>query len=221
MHKRIFACVLGAATLLSLGACSNQNSESSVSGAAVTMGSVPAPPPVRTEAAAEAEITGTQAQTASAGILVQNSGADTTAAVQNGEMPTFYATGTAKVSDGTMDVTVNLEHNSGFQLVTVRMYYDAALTPVDADGRCTYEDGTLGSKGMSTCPYNAGDHLVGYVLICQTQVKEDGDLFTVKFHLPDDAKAGDSYDFTFDVVDYNNGQDEIPAAGRKSTVTAE
>lgn len=218
--KRSLAAAMCAVCVLSFCACgkSGEDAESSFSGAAVTVGSNPPQPPVRSETTQAAEPDMTQAapeQSAADGTGEQTAAAQ----MQRADMPTFTITGSAKAGDSTMDVTVNLEHNTGFQMVTVRLTYDAALTPVDDDGRTSYEDGKLARGGMSTCPYNPEQCVVGYVMISQETVSADGDLFTCSFHLPADAKTGDSYHFSLEIVDYNVGDTMQQAVGLPADIT--
>ena len=103
-------------------------------------------------------------------------------------------------NEGVLPVTVSMPENPGIDLIAVRLYYDEPLDPVGTDTECTYSDGAVTEGFLSTCALNRNDRIIGYVAYSTATTGASGDLFHVQLKLPADVKSGDSYTFRMEVV---------------------
>ena len=110
----------------------------------------------------------------------------------------------AAAGDATVTVTVQLAKNAGFDVLGMRLYYDAALTPVigDAQNGVEYEDGTVTEGTVSVTSRNEEERIIGYASMGVQTVTGNGSVFSCQFTLPSDAKTGDSYTLQCETADY-------------------
>lgn len=180
--------------------------------------------------AAGAETTAASAENAAPKTTEQTDAArtelreSTTSAAQSAapeDQPLFTVTGEAAAGSDTMTVQVALTRNPGFQLLSLRLYYDEKLTPVSDGKQCEYENGSVTEGALATCPVNPDLHLIGYVVLGQSVMTGDGTLFTCSLRLPEGAKSGDSYDFSLELLDFNDGKNSLTGAAEPAQIVVQ
>lgn len=198
-----------------LSACS-KNSESSVSGAVVTMPTgTSTAENVQTEVNSAAESSNAPEQSAAEPAQQESSGAENDPqqpedstdapgevdpALDYGPLVLTLEAPTEIPNEGVLPVTVSMPENPGIDLIAVRLYYDEPLDPVGTDTECTYTDGAVTEGFLSTCALNRSDRIIGYVAYGTASTGASGDVFHVQLKLPADVKSGDSYSFRMEVV---------------------
>ena len=236
--KRYAVCLCLTAMLLTgLSACSSGQSSTAESSAETTQSAAAdtAAAPEGTDStdaaggteAVDAETTAASAANAAPETTEQTDAArtepqeSTTAAAQSAapeDQPLFTVKGEAKADSDTMTIQVELTRNPGFQLLSLRLYYDEKLTPVSDGKQCEYENGSITDGALSTCPVNPDLHLIGYVTVGQNMLTGDGTVFTTSLKLPEGAKSGDSYQFALEVLEFSDGQNDLTAAAEPAEI---
>lgn len=100
----------------------------------------------------------------------------------------------------TVSYTVWIANNSGYAELGLKLYYDAALTAVEE--KTYYADLKTGKAAtglMTSDKLNVEKHLIGFSTLGNTNNETDGELYTVKFVVPDNAAVGTTYPITLAV----------------------
>lgn len=199
---------------------SGESSETEESrGADGTTGAWQSEPPTSdgsTAAGAETQtaaqtVTDAQGQTTASGAAQTTASTTAKSITEIGSASALYGDNiTAKAGAKHVPVTVSIKNNPGISFMGIRLSYDAALTPVFADGLLTeYVDGTVTKGVMSTCAANSKKLLLGYSAAAAANLTEDGSLFTCYFDLPDNAKPGTVYQFRLESKDVSNADGKV------------
>ena len=132
-----------------------------------------------------------------------------TTAATVGKAFTFEAeTVTAAAGAKKIPFTVKLHNNPGITLASLTMSYGALLPNGDAKtNNAQYTEG-IKTGGVTTCMYNNETQLMAFAVMAQSDFSENGDLFTVYFDLPADAKSGAEYPVTLKVSSCTNHADK-------------
>ena len=110
---------------------------------------------------------------------------------------------TAKAGAKEVPVTVKLWNNPTYSGMGVRLYYDGALKPKTGDGdTCEHLPGEAADGMLTTCLVDVNQHLIGFAVMALKRASANGDLFTVYFDVPADAKPGTEYPLTLEIVDF-------------------
>lgn len=108
---------------------------------------------------------------------------------------------TVKASDKHIAYTVKLTGTeaSSFDTLNFSIKYDSRLKPAISEDAPNVPEFDCGYSGMASPMVNTEDCLIGYGFTASSaQKKSDSkSLLEVYFDLPDDAKAGDTYEITF------------------------
>ncbi len=123
--------------------------------------------------------------------------------------------------DETVKVTVNLGNNPAFEMIGMRVMYDAALKPVigNVENGFAFEDGSVTEGMLAVTSLNEEEHIAGYAMMNVTPLTANGSLFSFEFTLPQDAQSGDSFILECDVADFLIGQSQIDVTSVTTSFT--
>lgn len=128
-----------------------------------------------------------------------------TTAATVGKAFTFEAeTVTAAAGAKKVPFTVRLHNNPGISLASLTMSYGALLPNGDEKTNTAQYTEGIKTGGVTSCMYNNETQLMAFAVMAQSDFSANGDLFTVYFDLPKDAKSGAEYPVTVKVSSCTN-----------------
>lgn len=98
-----------------------------------------------------------------------------------------------------VEYAVNLEGNTGFEIVNYTLVYDSKLKPVvtKEDNRTVPKNKSDEYSGMVSLFINQEDYLIGYGMTAMSKQLGDKALAYFYFEVPENAEDGDTYPISF------------------------